>query len=189
MEPLNAKDWLSVVMEEYKSVRQEYLAANQAQLSILSFGMTAIVFIFGTGITLWKEFNLSELFLCLFCPTVILYLNFIHIQIATRTFHTRQLLKEIENKINKIFSNQPDALFWEFYLRRHKQGYNDLPVNQLYIFFSSMFFSIGTAIVHAGVPTKRYDWICVGLMILLFYTFVWGLLLGQLKYFNQQLRN
>jgi len=189
MEPLNAKDWLSVVMEEYKSVRQEYLAANQAQLSSLSFGMTAFAFIFGTGITLWEKTELSELFLCLFCPVVCLLFSFIHLQIGTRTCHARQILKEIENKVNKRFSDQPDALFWEVYLRRNKQGYNELPTNQLYIFFYAMLFSISAAIIKAGFPPKHYDYIWVGLISFVVFQLFWVLLLGELKKLNQKLRD
>lgn len=53
MELLSEKDWLSVVMEEYKSVRQEYIVATQSSQSLLNFSIAALAFIFGTGVNLW----------------------------------------------------------------------------------------------------------------------------------------
>lgn len=77
MEPLNAKDWLSVVMEEYKSVRQEYLAAIQAPQSILNFGIAASAFILGAGINLWEKLFVSEVIFLFIAPIITLYFGFI----------------------------------------------------------------------------------------------------------------
>lgn len=128
MEPLNAKDWLSVVMEEYKFVRQEYLAAIQAPQSILNFGIAAIAFILDAGINLWEKLFVSEVIFLIFAPIITLYFGFIQLQIAARILHTRQFLKEFAERLNSQFNNeQLPALYWENYLRHTKPVYNEMP--------------------------------------------------------------
>lgn len=193
MEPLNTKDWLSVVTEEYKSVRQEYLVAIQAPQSILNFGIAALAFILGAGINLWEKLFVSEVIFLLIAPIITLYFGFIQLQIATRILHTRQFLKEFEEKLNSQFNNEkPPALCWENYLRHNKPGYNEMPTTQVYILLSIHFLSVITGFIHAIYLYRLNKTIAPRLLEMsvfaLFLLAGWWLILATLNKYGQELR-
>ncbi len=110
-------DWLSVVIEEYKTLRNESLASMQTQQSILRFGTAAVAVLIATGFSLWEKSPLPEIILLLAIPSISYLILTIWMGEVARMMRAGMFLVELENKINKEFNDKPKALTWEHWLR------------------------------------------------------------------------
>lgn len=109
-------EWLSVVIEEYKTLREESLASMQMQQSILRFGAATMGIVIAAGFNVWDEQPLSEIIFLFFVPLIVYLILIIWAGEVARMFRAGRFLTELERKINNEFSDKPDALTWENWL-------------------------------------------------------------------------
>ena len=159
-------DWLSVVTEEYKTLRNESLASMQTQQSILRFGTAAIAVVIATGFNLWEKSPLPEMVFLLFIPAISYLVLTIWMGEIARMMRAGIFLVKLEEKINKEFGDKPKALTWENWLRetRHNGKTPQLRWNYYSIIF--LFFSM--AIVSIGIGNyKVWNTICLSWIVIM----------------------
>jgi hypothetical protein len=141
--------WLSVAIEEYKSIRTESLDSMKTQNTILSYGVTIIAAILTVGIGMIDKDNMllldAAIFL-LFIPVIVFCVVMIWAGEVARMYRAGCFLVKRENSINKYISelNFPDnldqrvlfrdqrPLFWENWLLQETCD-NAPPHKRLYI--------------------------------------------------------
>lgn len=109
-------DWLAVVMEEYKTLREESLASMKMQQSILSFGTATIGIVISAGFAAWNKTPLPEIIFMFLIPTVIYLVILIWLGEVGRMFRAGSFLDRIEEKVNRQFTDKEEALSWENWL-------------------------------------------------------------------------
>src|SRR5262249_11532432 len=117
--------WLSVAIEEYKSVRTESLDSMKLQNAILSYGVTAIGLIFTAGIGLIDKNMLlvAEAMFLLFIPMIVFFIVVIWAGEVARMYRAGSFLAEHEGIINRYVKRSGSgdgwdepALVWENWL-------------------------------------------------------------------------
>jgi len=111
-------DWLTVVMEEYKSLREESLTSMQTQQSALSLGTATLGAVLIAGFNLWDKHLLPEVILLVIAPFISYLVLIIWLGEVARMMRAGMFLAKIEEKVNKEFSNELEALSWENWLRK-----------------------------------------------------------------------
>ena len=116
----SSRDWLSVIMEEYKTLYNEALTALQMQHSTLRFATAILSIILTAGayfftrssttdplLTKLLVFCICFIVLATSCVVVLIWLH----EVA-RMVRTTVRIKEIENEVNKLFRDRPKPLDW-----------------------------------------------------------------------------
>lgn len=111
-------DWCEIVMEEYKTLREESLASIQTQNTIITYGTTAIGLAFGGGITVWDRDIVSALIFLVLIPTLTYLILLGWLGEVGRMFRAGVFLSVLERKINAQFPDKPPALSWETWLAK-----------------------------------------------------------------------
>jgi ABC-type phosphate transport system permease subunit len=107
--------WLSIKLEEYRSLRAEIVDCGSLSISILSFGVLAI-----SGLLSFALTNESlSIFIFLFvCPFICYLMLFIWLGEIVRIFRAASYIREnIEKPINEYFQDQKPPIYWEHWLR------------------------------------------------------------------------
>jgi hypothetical protein len=112
-----ATRWLTAALAEYQSLRAESLQAQQAQLTILQFGITGVAVLVGLSLQLENE-GLAILLLLLMVPLVSIFIVSVWFTEIFRSLRAGDFLAEREKKINNEIGNKVPALYWETWLRQ-----------------------------------------------------------------------
>jgi len=161
----NNQEWISIALEEYKSLRAESLASIQSQQSSLRFGLIALVGLLSLSVKLLLDNNLLSLPLFLFFIPIASYISLtIWLGEVTRMMRVGQYLMVLENKINKKVKGNP--LFWENWLRsgliNNKKP--QLLINYISIISLFFLFAIGSILIgnyvlyhHKDIGNMSYE--------------------------------
>jgi hypothetical protein len=109
-------DWITVAMEEYKTLREESLSSMKMQQSILTFGTATIGIILSAGFNVWDKQFLPEIIFMALLPAVSYLIVLSYIGETGRMFRAGRFIALIENKINSRFLEKEKALSWETWL-------------------------------------------------------------------------
>jgi hypothetical protein len=112
---------VQVLLEEYKTLRQEILTAMANRNSILSFGQASIGAIFTASIVTYKTANysvFSSLSLIFLIPTVVSFILFMWIGEYQRMQRAGKFLAQLEERIND--ESKQILLSWETSLRTNR---------------------------------------------------------------------
>jgi hypothetical protein len=115
-------DWLAVVMDEYRTLRAEIIAALGMQQSALALGALALGGTVLAGLNAWPD-EKSTLPLIVFVvvvPLVSYVASSIWLAEYSRAMRAGAFLVSVEEKVNDKL--RKDALTWETSLRRHGQA-------------------------------------------------------------------
>ena len=165
--------WLSSILEEYKYLRTESLAAMTKQHSALQYGVTAI------GVSLGLAFNASDviakfLAFAVLIPFLSLLFYIIYANEFARMVRAGRYIDNIETKINDEIPGKKQALGWEQWLEKEIDGktprlpfYYAVP---LVFLASCIFSSIMAYIYHGGGPFC--DQWNIGLLIIVVFVVV-----------------
>ncbi len=159
-------NWLSVVIEEYKTLRSESLASMQTQQSILRFGTAAIAVIIATGFNLWKTSPLAEVIFLLFTPITVYLVLTIWMGEVARMMRAGIFLVKLEEKINKEFKDKPKALSWENWLRETQHDGKIPQLRWNYYAIISLFFLMALASIGIG-NYKVWNTICLPWIVII----------------------
>jgi hypothetical protein len=111
-------DWLEVVMEEYKTLREESLTSIQMQQSILSLGAATVGIALSGAFATWEKSPLPEYLFLFLVPTLIYLIVLVWLGEVGRMFRAGRFLSELEEKVNREFPKKDLALSWEMWLSR-----------------------------------------------------------------------
>ena len=114
-------DWLTVVLEEYKSLRAEAVAARDAQLAVLRFGVAIVGVVAAIGVSLRdRESVLAGAMLCVIVPGIVLFVVELWMGEIERTIRTGNFIAAIELQVSQHFQGRSVAppMAWEGWLRR-----------------------------------------------------------------------
>jgi len=118
-------DWLGMVLEEYKSLRTEAMAARDAQLAVLRFGVAIVGVLVALGIALRDEEGaLAGAFLCLIVPSVIFFVLELWVGEIERAIRAGSFVAAIEERLALHFQDQAESapMGWEIWLRQSVEG-------------------------------------------------------------------
>ncbi len=159
-------DWLAVVIEEYKTLREESLTSLQTQQSILRFGTATLGIVLVAGFNVWERPLLSEIIFFFFAPLISYLVLIIWMGEIARMMRSGVYLLELEKKVSKEFSDKPEALTWENWLR---QGQQDGKTPQLiwnYKAIIAMFLLLALASIAVG-NYKAYVDFCLTYIVII----------------------
>lgn len=109
-------DWIEVVMEEYKTLREEILTSMQMQQSILSLGGATVGIALSSAFATWEKSPLPEFLFLVMVPTLTYLIVLVWLGEVGRMFRAGYFLSELEGKVNREFSGKGLALSWETWL-------------------------------------------------------------------------
>ena len=120
MAPEN-QQWLTAILEEYKSLRTESLSSMTNQQSTLRYAVTAI------GVSLTLAFNLKDstarfAAFSLFVPVLSLVFYVLYANEFARMVRVGRYIDCVENTINAIFKEMHPPLGWEQWLEKRVNG-------------------------------------------------------------------
>lgn len=152
---INENEWLSIILKEYKSLREESLDAGNNAQSLIKFGMTAVSFVVAAGVNVWSLNPLPILVFLIFIPLLCYLILTIWVgEFARRMRAGRFIVDHIEKNINELCTNSelPNALYWESYVR----GNNITNKNKLFVWnrYATISVFLGTAV--ASVLVGNY---------------------------------
>jgi hypothetical protein len=147
--PLTDKDWLSTILEEYKTIRAEIIHLQQAQKTTISIGITAILLMLGWGINSLEEHNFFVALVVFdFAVPVLSYLVlFLWAGDVERMVRNGFFLSKREKKVNSLFEklDKSSPLIWEQWIRSPKIEKKANPVVQ-YLYKAVLAIFIGIPI-------------------------------------------
>ncbi|MBU1702591.1 MAG: hypothetical protein KJ970_10660 [Candidatus Eisenbacteria bacterium] len=112
-----ALGWLEVVMDEYRSLREESLRSMQLQQAVLRYGLAATGALIAVAFGIWGVVLLASVALLLFVPAVSYLSLIIWIGEVARMMRAGWYLKALEERVCQQFPDRPPPLGWENYLR------------------------------------------------------------------------
>src|SRR5918912_1379632 len=122
-------DWLAIVMDEYRTLRAEIIAALGMQQSALALGSLALGGVALAGLNAWPDEDSTLPLVVFFVVPLVSYIALsIWLAEYSRAMRAGAFLVDVEAKVNKKLrkaSDEPewtDALTWETSLRRHRQA-------------------------------------------------------------------
>lgn len=108
-------DAVELLLEEYKALRQEVVAAMSNRIATLTFGLASIGAILAASILTTKSGVLPGVMLALLVPTIAILVLFMWLGEYERMQRAGTFLMEIEARINR--EEQRRLLTWESHLR------------------------------------------------------------------------
>jgi hypothetical protein len=144
-------DWLSIAIEEYKTLRNESLLSMQTQQSTLRAGTAAVSVIIASGFSLWDSIELlSEIIFLAFVPIICYLVLTIWMGEVLRMMRAGKYLSDLENKINKKLKEKPEALIWENSLRKKDAKTKTPQMLFNYLCIIGLFFTLAIGSVIIG---------------------------------------
>lgn len=115
--PIAPPEWYTAVLEEYNTLRAESLAALEAQLNVVRFGVALVGVLIALGVQLRDRGYLGGMVLTLFEPMVVLFTISYWLGEVERSTRAGAFVAAIECKYNRRLPDNWTALGWENYLR------------------------------------------------------------------------
>lgn len=149
-------DWLTAVLEEYRSLRTEAIAAREAQLAVLRFGAANLAVLVAAALSLRnKETVFAAAILSLIVPGVVFFVIEIWLGEIERTIRAGNFVAAIERRLAEHFRNTDPPMAWEIWLRKGPKGQPSAPqraavVRASIIFLSFIILSFGSAAAGAS---------------------------------------
>lgn len=113
----DTKEWLNVVLEEYKSIRAEILASLQLQQQVIAFGVTVL----GAASAIALNFLQSNVYVSggigLICPAIALVVVLVWVGELERMVRAGAWVALTERRLAASFAPLPPPLGWESALR------------------------------------------------------------------------
>lgn len=162
---LKNMDWISVSLEEYKSLRAESISSQQSQQLLLRVGLATNGIVLSIGISNWTSGDVASLVLALGLPSISFLTLAVWIGEVSRMSRVGNYLAKLEQKINLEYQNATHLpLGWENWLRSTpKPGTNQIYASYMAIIvmFSGMGFCGGAIgaygiINNFGLPTSIF---------------------------------
>ncbi|HEY3380024.1 MAG TPA: hypothetical protein VGL77_21325 [Armatimonadota bacterium] len=171
------EEWLKVIMEEYRSIRQESLDAMKLQQSVLNFGVAALAALFAAAFNLWDRYPfLAEMVFFWLIPPICSIALIIWVGEVARMMRAGIYLTELEEKINAAFGyNQRhvfgDPLGWENWLRQENRqlawNYKAIIAFFLLAAFAAVLFGVINYLTK--IPTSPCYHTCIAVIIEFFF--------------------
>lgn len=114
---LGPEAWASAVLEEYKSLREESLAALDRQLGVVRFGMALVATLIALGIRTQRDKYVGGLTLTVFEPLVVCMVLAMWLGEVERSVRAGAFVAAIEAKLEMHTGAAIPALGWERWLR------------------------------------------------------------------------
>lgn len=156
-------EWIEVVMEEYKTLRQESLTAITTQQSVLRYGLAITGILLASAIKSWNDRVLCGSLTLVFIPITCYLVLIIWMGEVGRMMRAGQHILKIERKVNFTFRDQGHkypALSWESYLRKQKNGatpqlnWSYLAILGLFLFFAVSSVVLGNVLVWSSIDNQ-----------------------------------
>jgi hypothetical protein len=158
------EDWISVALEEYKSLREESLQSMQHQHTTLAYGLAAIgAALFGGFQLTGKPYVLTFLFIL---PVLCYLILFIWMGEVTRMIRAGKYLVGLENIINDGINKLPGPLCWENSLRKIELGRITPQIKWNYKFIFGAYLALAFFSIIIGNLQNCNDLACRKLVLL-----------------------
>jgi hypothetical protein len=142
-------DWLSVAIEEYKTLRTESIDAIKGQQTTFNIGTATIGVLTAAAFTVWDKPLLSDLIFMAFLPLTSYLILAVWIGEVSRMMRAGYFISLIENKINSHLKVE-DALSWENWLRKKKRGGKTNQMKLNYLAIIALFLSLALVSIIIG---------------------------------------
>ena len=149
-EGTHMENWITIVLEEYKTLRAESLTAMKNQQSILSFGTAAFGIMIAGGFNSWDKSFFPGIMFLVFCPIICHIVLVIWMGELTRMMRAGFYLTLIEKRINEAFKDKPDLLNWENWLRTQTKDGKTPQLKWNYFAIIGYFFALSIASLVIG---------------------------------------
>jgi hypothetical protein len=113
-------EWVDLVLEEYKSLRQESLAAIDRQQRVLASGTATAGVVLGLGVNASPGSTLAAVLLVGLGPLLALLITVMWLGEVERMVRAGAYVSRLESRINRNLVEA--ALEWESWLRREAPG-------------------------------------------------------------------
>jgi hypothetical protein len=168
---------VQVLLEEYKTLRQEILTAMSNRNSILSFGQASIGAVFTASIISYKTTSyslLSSLSLIFVVPTVVSFVLFMWIGEYQRMQRAGKFLVELEERINGECKQM--LLSWETSLRS-KRLHMKYPYNTTVMLLTLIsVVSVIVGLFSLQLSSRKSIFILIGVFVLHYLLFKYSVM-------------
>ncbi|MFA5032459.1 MAG: hypothetical protein WC614_05505 [bacterium] len=170
-------DWISVVIEEYKTVREESLTSMQTQQSVLHYGTTTLGIMVVAGFNVWDKAWLPELIFLVFVPLVSYLVLITWTGEVARMMRAGRFLAKLEGKVNHFFKEKSNALMWESWLRENQPDgktpqliWNYKAIISLFLLIAFLAIGVGHFKIHkVTFIYYSFRWIIDGIEAFVFF--------------------
>lgn len=153
-------DWISIAMEEYKTLRTESLESMKGQQATLKVGTATVGVLAASAFSLWDKTLLPDFIFMVFLPVICYLILVIWIGEVQRMMRAGKFISTIEKKINDNFIlKDNNVLSWENWLRIEsaKGNTNQMKLNYfailaLFLFVSLISIGIGDYRIFYKIP-------------------------------------
>jgi hypothetical protein len=144
-------EWITVVLEEYKTLRTESLESMKNQQSALRAGTAAAGILIGSGFNLWNKALLPEFIFLAFAPVICYLALIIWMGEVVRMMRAGKFLSELEIKISAEYPEKKDTLSWEKWLRIKSQSGETPQMKFNYQAIIALFFVTALGSIGIGI--------------------------------------
>jgi nitrate reductase NapE component len=114
-------EWLTTILEEYKSIRTESNNAIQLQQHIVYIALGSIGLVSGFGFTLWDKCIVPEFIFNVFIPVLSYVFLFNWLGEVARMMRAGNYIFELEDRVNEALKDDVErfgnVLNWEHWIR------------------------------------------------------------------------
>lgn len=110
-------DWLKVLLEEYKALRAEIVAALQLQQQVVAFGVTVLAGVSAVSAAILKDDPLAAMLVGSLSPAIALALLLVWLGELERMVRAGTWVALLERRVGLLFPDLPSPLGWESALR------------------------------------------------------------------------
>ncbi|MEI7661334.1 MAG: hypothetical protein WCK34_04020 [Bacteroidota bacterium] len=112
---INEIKWFELVMEEYRAIKQEIAITLTNMQTVLNFGLATIGVLILAAATIISQIEITGIIFLFVVPIVSYFIVIIWIGELERITRAGFVIRSIEKKVNKFFSDE--ALIWEGWMR------------------------------------------------------------------------
>lgn len=159
-------EWITIAIEEYKTLRLESIEAIKTQQNTLKLGTAIASAVVISGFNLWDKTLLPDLIFLVFIPILCYIILVIWIGEVARMMRAGHYLTIVENKISIAFPDVANLLFYENWLRNKKFDNKTPQLKWNYIAVIALFTFISIASIIVG-DFKIFDKICIYIFIVI----------------------
>jgi hypothetical protein len=144
------EDWITVALEEYKSLRTETLDAVKGQQTVQSSGIASLGVLIVAGFTFWDKYLLAGMIFLILIPTLCYLIINLWLTEVSRMTRAGYYLSHIEKKISSHFTESPKVLNWENWLRSTSPKKKKIPMVINYLSSIAFFFAVSAFAITIG---------------------------------------
>jgi hypothetical protein len=168
--------WIDIAMEEYKTLREESLAAIAGQQQVLIVGLGGIGVLLGVGAASWNDSDknsLAAIVLLALIPLLCYLMLIIWIGEVIRMRRAGNFIAGIEQRINAAFPSRKDVLSWETRFRQPlpknniKLSKNYQAIICLFLLTALLSIALGDTLIFEIVSGCAF--VCLNVAELLFF--------------------